>query len=880
MAYVYPAQYPPPSSLGSYRTTRHPPGGVHLRSHQAGSAQPTAEAPHHNKRPSAPSKARPRGPGRLAFMLSDKVEQCLIRFMGYTDVPFDKIALAVEQSNGPKKNWLREWFRDVTGTNNLNSNRLKSVPQLAALRNEVQHAGISVMAQVERHINGGAGDTAPTDTDTFELEPFSGVNLGPIAAPSDKLDVAPRAIQVVEDECPQPGSTVRTHGNDHGGHEASNPNANFVMDTTTATTGEINSEASQPKSPFLARPQRIAFAEDQFIPPPSRSTDTVLQQRASWPSKRPRTGDASDEEDCSTDDYNKRRRLVRAISVTEIAQHLANLWKDPELIWHYARRSSGYAETFMSSRASTFSGPLSFAEVALLEFSNLHTSEYEEWYHTGGAFMDEEVEDMLHAAPLAWTDPPATHILMCAKLLGWDDEYTVTTLKQKIPGDPEEARIWVNRKDRHDVSPLHLATAFGLVGSIDLLVNAKANLRARTGRGASVCQFARHAQSLAAEEANSGLYWRIIHCRTWLRRGQTPRLKPSEVKGLRAKILARLPEIFETMDDHGNSDAGHEYGGSGQSCLPGSSTQRPATHPTVPALDRFAWRHHDGLAQANFDAGVPTRITNSPASLRRAVGPHGSNGSIVGLAIQEPQSHNLRKTATSSNFHRSPSVPSMQQASLTPFSNFGTVTPSPGSRRPVDLPYLQQTVAQSTPNLVSYGGPPIQQPANFHAGLPNDLAFGAAPSGSGYQPPAALTNNTGYGMQMPSQQAFVPGVGPTINNGTRLPDAGFLPLSLAPDTMRCTATNNGQVQQYQTFPGWRQNTHGTAGPVVHGPQPDSALSPDFDGMSATDSMLGDSQQQLWTMPSATPIGASPPSLRTRGLQAYHPAGQPHWRNCP
>ncbi len=41
-------------------------------------------------------------------MLPEEVERGLLRFLDYTDVPFDDIADAVEQSDGPGYVWLAE----------------------------------------------------------------------------------------------------------------------------------------------------------------------------------------------------------------------------------------------------------------------------------------------------------------------------------------------------------------------------------------------------------------------------------------------------------------------------------------------------------------------------------------------------------------------------------------------------------------------------------------------------------------------------------------------------------------------------------------------------------------------------------------------------
>lgn len=107
--YMYATQLPSPSAVGSSRKRGRTPGSATPEPRQARIPQRPSGPPLEglNQAASLQNLGQQKR-GRRPFMLPEEVERGLLRFLDYTDVPFDDIADAVEQSDGPGYVWLAE----------------------------------------------------------------------------------------------------------------------------------------------------------------------------------------------------------------------------------------------------------------------------------------------------------------------------------------------------------------------------------------------------------------------------------------------------------------------------------------------------------------------------------------------------------------------------------------------------------------------------------------------------------------------------------------------------------------------------------------------------------------------------------------------------
>ena len=111
-------------------------------------------------------------------------------------------------------------------------------------------------------------------------------------------------------------------------------------------------------------------------------------------------------------------------------------------------------------------------------------------------------------------------LLMKCWTSGRSDEDVESQLTAVLPDDEEERRMFANAADKRGVTPLHLAVAYGYPGVAALLLRVGADPDARTIKGTSIDDFARPAARLAGQRLT--LYFRILHCRTWIMHGQQP----------------------------------------------------------------------------------------------------------------------------------------------------------------------------------------------------------------------------------------------------------------------------------------------------------------------------------------------------------------------
>jgi len=351
-----------------------------------------------------------------------------------------------------RKNWLRDRIQRIVGTNKVDSMRLRSKPGYALKRKEAQLAAI---AATPTALSGSSSNgciitecdeqypKAPSP-ETSRAQPIDvNAHVSDFRHRQHRVDVAFPGGDGAPTFEGEPGEDVPTHHEDLPVYDREEPE---LVTTLRART--------------------VAFAKDQFQPSTHVSSESAPRRR---PLKRRKSDESQQcQEGPKKLSYAKRRELAATLNILTIARHLARkAGESGPLIMQLARQLSQYAETLVSSagaspacsRASTFGTPvradISFTSIAFMEVHNVHLSEYERWYHNPDRQTADYVADTLSAEARTFNIPAAS-IILHAKVHGLSDGDAAALLKRNIPLGVDDARVWVNGKDVHGISALHL----------------------------------------------------------------------------------------------------------------------------------------------------------------------------------------------------------------------------------------------------------------------------------------------------------------------------------------------------------------------------------------------------------------------------------------
>ena len=266
------------------------------------------------------------------------------------------------------------------------------------------------------------------------------------------------------------------------GEQQSHPLANATVNGSgeDAATGLA---AAQDYTPHIAR--AVTFANDSDLHNLARKRNSAQ---------------ITSEEDPNVlrGDFCKRKRRTLSLSLSDVAFQLDGGVRG--LYWHIAKQCSISNITVASRVSST------------LSISKIRTegSEFQLYYDKP------EVNDELQSV--------AVDTMINARIHSLDDEEVLQNLTDVLPEDEARRRAFVKVKDVRGVTALHLAVAYGYVGTCGLLLKHGADHTAQTAQETHIWHFSKPAEKLAGNDVR--LYARIKLCRVFVRYGYEPPVPP------------------------------------------------------------------------------------------------------------------------------------------------------------------------------------------------------------------------------------------------------------------------------------------------------------------------------------------------------------------
>ena len=412
-----------------------------------------------------------------------------------------------------RKLWIRgrleENFGVIPGINApLGDLRLQNTDLATAKKREEEH---TKAYQITAH--------PPLYRQTHEEEDAVGPNVYP--NPLSEYDAAPNpfvATESLPDLMPElvscgshaefPTTTPRASGAEdvrfapevsaagtspfpysHGfvGEQQSHPVANATR-SGSAEDAATGLAAAQDYTPHIARAVTFANDSDLHNLAPKRSNAQVSPEA---------------DPNVLRGDFRKRKRRTLSLSLSDVASQLDGEVRG--LYWHIVKQCSISNMTVASRVSST------------LSISKIRTegSEFQLYYDRPGENDEQQVPAV---------EAVAVNIMLNARNHSLDDEQVLQNFNDVLPGSEAERRGFVNVKDWRGVTALHLAVAYGYLGTCGLLLKHGADHTAQTVQETHVWHFSKPAEKLAGNDVR--LYARIKVCRVFVRYGYEPPVPP------------------------------------------------------------------------------------------------------------------------------------------------------------------------------------------------------------------------------------------------------------------------------------------------------------------------------------------------------------------
>jgi hypothetical protein len=544
---------------------------------------------------------------------------------------------------------------------------------------------------------------------------------------------------------------------------------------------QLTADVSAPEAAGRPPPDRRSLrdhAEPSEPVPPNTALDQAQQEMSSH-----------DREQKYTRSHRQGREDTAKLTSEAISEKMDALTDGSGYYAHISRAWTLRADTLasrLSSSSSTFYGASTFesSEDNYFDFQFMQkanerlrhprtaNSEYKRFYHNEHII---QFEDGL----------PAIHVVLYARSL--PDEEAARMMNCSLAQVSGDKATWINAHDERGVSALHLAVAFGLIAVCASLVKNGADVTAKTHEGTTIARFSKAAERLASDER---LYFRITHCREWVKQGLAPPIPIPTPPPRRHRAVApeQLQEDLNTMTiplQH----CPHHFPAKSicTECMetgPGQlRTAQVVTHPDL------LMQPQRRIEFASLQSVRPsTNHTNNVFNPMETLGHEH-------LETISRGQHRRLKPKTGSGLPRA--------ATLMQMPHYNSPR-KPNTQQPL--------LNQSTPNLL-YTAPQALQNnrLNFPAGgqawsIPTTSSANIDPLELGYGPTAGTypSNNTTMNV---STQESMPASASLMTS----------PLALAPQTTHLVST--GQ-QQYQAFSRPAHGAHLTANPTVEPPSLD------------------------------------------------------------
>ena len=453
------------------------------------------------------------GRGRPEVKLDQSAERGLVRLLVQAPATsIDRLAKALKLHGGPGRLWLRKFYENVTGAGRLNDFRLKRGD---ALREEEDEDGT-----VDRRENWSGYVSLFASSETLERVRSSSIPHYDANTSSSALPVAAEQPSSPHRAMPQrkrnmpylpvdatrvlPAmSSVMTEG-----FEQTTPPIvpeSLHTDAFVSQENEARRISRGGQRAEVDANERIRPDEDGVQAQPRVDTQFTGQVPAERTPDGPKPGQASKND--------RKRKLITSLTLTNMAK-----WLDGGKKGTHFRVAKERTVSF--HRAATSSS----------QRMRTATSEFGLFYHRPTPVSNDSAGSGTSPMPLGMSvahGPPTfrpeavvVNCLIDAWKRSFEDDVVRDTLKNMLPERMDERKTFVNAVDGLGTSPLHLAVAYGYPHTCTFLLNHGANADAVTNMSTSIYDFAEPAESMAG--GNIRLYYRILHCRTFVRVGQKP----------------------------------------------------------------------------------------------------------------------------------------------------------------------------------------------------------------------------------------------------------------------------------------------------------------------------------------------------------------------
>jgi hypothetical protein len=543
------------------------------------------------------------GRGRPETKLDKSAERGLIRlFVEAPTTSIESLAKALKACGGPGRLWLRKFYRNITGAGQGTDVRLKDIRlnQGDALHDD---KGEDWGEYVSEFPNSEAleqelGSSAPH----FHVNPSN-------SATSD----------VAEQSC-SPRRTMSQRQRNMAYPPADATRTPQAVSSMTPEVLEQTTPASVPK-PFDAKArvsrqdepqrtlrgwQREEVHGNQHVRTDERGAQPQSPANVQSGSQVPRERTPDGPTTSKAGKNDRKRKLITSLTLTNMAKWLDGGKKGKHFRVVKERTVSIHKNSTISSRKTRTAA-----------------SEFGQFYHRPGPNQFNPLAPSISTIPstvFATYEPSpvrpeavAANCLIDAWRHGREDDVVNRRLETILPERADERRSFVNAIDEFGASPLHLAVAYGYPHTCTFLLSHGADPKAVTNEGTNIYDFAEPAVTLAGEDLR--LYYRILHCRTFVREGQSPpapkhprypehekrnrkRLKKGMAKG---PFCPKKPLHDETTAPQNTTASTH--------------TNEPSTPATGETMSWYAWPYTESPRSSTLQRNRSVPSKNQPSMI-------------------------------------------------------------------------------------------------------------------------------------------------------------------------------------------------------------------------------------------------------------------------